>query len=393
MSAYEHDFEYYFDQYLSTLNYFQRPEYLSAYEIFKTYGGTSACYDPYYNYKNTAHPSFQVHPFLWNFVEAVGVRDIVSRSFDGLLNEKLERLQIYKYIDNMIGEFGQVVNIWENNTTDATGYTTRYEINPHTDEGVDYSPVVDYDGGFYPPAVKAYIADQAAAVKSVRDGATSKSIAQNVRKALADMQMSSVYVADSDMCDEIYARTSLCVEPYYSHSGYRGIISDFVEKYTVETENGKEFRGSKEDLRNMVQAGLSGTFYENYYQHLHIDGDKPYREYIAGQLSCEDIYRRISAITEDKDSISDVYDIYRYGLDASKNIYVLYKKYREPNPTYKEKRNTPGALWIRLKNHPIAFPAFLSGGSALYQACSGNDLNRYLSGVCAGNTADYINID
>ena len=134
MSAYEHDFEYYFDQYLSTLNYFQHPEYLTAHELFKTYGGTSACYDPYYNYKNIAHPSFQV-----------------------LYNEKLERLQIRKYIDGIIGEFGQIVNIWQNNMTDSTGYTTRYEINAHTDEGVEYSPVVDYDGGFYPPAVESYL--------------------------------------------------------------------------------------------------------------------------------------------------------------------------------------------------------------------------------------------
>ena len=404
MSAYEHDFEYYFDQYLSTLNFFQLPEYISAYELFKTYGGTSACYDPYYNYKNIAHPSFQVHPFLWNFVEATGVRDIVSRSFDGLLNEKLERLQIHKYIDGIIGEFGQVVNIWQNNTTDSTGYTTRYEINTHTDEGVEYSPVVDYDGGFYPPAVQSYLQDPVTAVRSVRDGATSKSIAQNVRKALADVQMSALYTGNVDeVCSEIYGKTSLCVEPYYPYSGYMDIVSAFVEQYTVQTSAGMEFSGTKEDLRDMVQLGLSGTFYENYYQHLHIDGDVSYREYIAGQLSCEDIYRRIRAIAEDKDAVSDVYDIYRYGLDNLKNIYVLYKKYREPNPTYKEKRNTPGALWIRLKNHPIAFPALLSGGYTEYQVCDiapSSRLNSYLSGVSTGTIrnrqgrrVDFIDID
>jgi hypothetical protein len=227
MSAYEHNFEYYFDEYLSTLNYFQRPEYLSAYELFKTYGGTSACYDPYYNYKNIAHPSFQVHPFLWNFVEATGVRDIVSRSFDGLLNEKLESLQIHKYIDGMIGDFGQVINIWQNNTTDSTGYTTRYEVNTHTDEDTDYSPVVDYDGGFYPPAVESYLQNREVAVRSVLDGATTDRIASNVRKALVDKRLSGLNA------DEIYNDTYEYVEPYYAASGYRQIVNDFVTRYTV----------------------------------------------------------------------------------------------------------------------------------------------------------------
>ena len=27
-------------------------------------------------------------------------------------------------------------------------------------------------------------------------------------------------------------------------------------------------------------------------------------------------------------------------------------------PSYNDKKNTPGELWIRFKNHPIAFPAF-----------------------------------
>ena len=125
---------------------------------------------------------------------------------------------------------------------------------------------------------------------------------------------------------------------------------------------------------------------------MHIDGDALQRQYIAGQLSCEDIYARIKDIAEDKQAVSDVYDIYRYGLDNFRNIYVLYKKYREPNPTFKEKRNTPGALWIRRKNHPIAFPALLSGDAICHQVCdisAGPTLNSYLSGVCSGKLFDH----
>lgn len=84
-------------------------------------------------------------------------------------------------------------------------------------------------------------------------------------------------------------------------------------------------------------------------------------------------------------------------------MYILYKAYRQPNPTYKERRNTPGALWIRLKHHPIAFPAILSGDNIEYQACyggEGSQLNKYLSCICyntsvnsGGKHVDFIDID
>ena len=90
-------------------------------------------------------------------------------------------------------------------------------------------------------------------------------------------------------------------------------------------------------------------------------------------------------------------------MDNLKNIYVLYKKYKQPNPTYKEKRDTPGAIWIRLKNHPIAFPALLSGYGKEHQVCDisqESQLNKYLSCVCFGQlkntngeSVDFIDID
>lgn len=45
------------------------------------------------------------------------------------------------------------------------------------------------------------------------------------------------------------------------------------------------------------------------------------------------------------------YKIYRYGKDTFGNVYMLYKR----NNIDDER----GQLWIRLKNHPIAFPAFI----------------------------------
>ena len=48
-------------------------------------------------------------------------------------------------------------------------------------------------------------------------------------------------------------------------------------------------------------------------------------------------------------------------------MYCLYKQYDSDivldtvvrgGLSYKYKQSTPGSLWIRLKNHPLAFPAF-----------------------------------
>lgn len=39
-------------------------------------------------------------------------------------------------------------------------------------------------------------------------------------------------------------------------------------------------------------------------------------------------------------------------------------------PSYNEKKNTPGELWMRIKSHPIAFPAFDLRESA-------NELTQY----------------
>ena len=65
--------------------------------------------------------------------------------------------------------------------------------------------------------------------------------------------------------------------------------------------------------------------------------------------------------------LSGEYDIYRYGEDTLGNSLFLLKSYKylyaqhknDPNyrPSYHEKRNTPGELWMRVKNHPLAFPA------------------------------------
>ena len=46
-------------------------------------------------------------------------------------------------------------------------------------------------------------------------------------------------------------------------------------------------------------------------------------------------------------------EIYKYGKDYNGNIYILYK-----NEGNRNQRNALGDVWVRLRNHPIAFPLF-----------------------------------
>lgn len=68
-------------------------------------------------------------------------------------------------------------------------------------------------------------------------------------------------------------------------------------------------------------------------------------------------------------TLSAEYDIYKYTQDIYGNSLILFKSYKHLYkqhekdeakyvPSYNDKKNTPGELWMRIKNHPIAFPAF-----------------------------------
>lgn len=104
-------------------------------------------------------------------------------------------------------------------------------------------------------------------------------------------------------------------------------------------------------------------FIDTWYNGLNIS--QKFKERIKDQLSCyKEKIKTIAGYGEN----TNYYDIYQYGKDIYGNIYVLVKKYDgvnsfEQNKNVDEqiKNNTPGELWIRFRNHPIAFPAFNIG--------------------------------
>lgn len=273
---------------LDDINFFRFQEYLDKYDFFLTYTGNSDSFDPSVNHKNIVHPSYQIHPYLDKFIEIGKIDDIILQSYENEAIEQLYSNNIHNYISNILGEFGQAINIWLYNIRDYTGYRSKYEMSKHiidTNYSVaKFSPVIDYDGGFFPDAIK--------------------------------------------------------------------MLFDGTNQYDIYVESVR--RGT------LYNDDGSATFYGKFYSHLEITQEE--RNYIANQL---EYYKHdIENIITTYENKHQVFDIFKYTTDQFNNSYILYKKYDESlfqdgkEPSYLEKRNTPGDIWIKKENHPIAFPAF-----------------------------------
>lgn len=92
---------------LRELYYLEDPSYLRQKEMFLTYGGRSFCYYPYYNIKNVVHSSYQVHPFLWNFIRSDAASDVVRKTFYSVNVDELERYNIAQNWQNFFGDYGE----------------------------------------------------------------------------------------------------------------------------------------------------------------------------------------------------------------------------------------------------------------------------------------------
>lgn len=147
---------------LSSLNFFEHSDYRTKRDMFLTYSGLSAGYDPYYNHKNQIHSSYQIHPYLWNFMLTTYDVNPIAVAFDRLALDDLEDRNVALKYGEYYGQYGEVLSVAGHNLVDSTGYVTRYEHSAHRHEGI-YGECVDYDGAFYPPALDMYMANPDAA--------------------------------------------------------------------------------------------------------------------------------------------------------------------------------------------------------------------------------------
>lgn len=264
---------------LVDLNFLNDDYYKFNRDIMLTYGGQSFAYYPYYNYKNTTHPSYQIHPYLWNFIERNNVvTTSIAKLFQNIKIDALEFSNLLSTADDYFGAYGQSINIWRHfGALDYSGYITDYEYSKHNSSRSSLtSEVVDYDGPFYPPAV-----------------------------------------------DMLTANYDSCMESLSSRQG------EFYERFY------RPLAFTDDELDYVIAQ------FDEYWKN---SGNNPY-------------ITPISTIVMDR-PLSSVYDIYRYGKDKFGNSYTLYKQYFTETPSYKEKKNTLGELWIRQKDQPISFPAF-----------------------------------
>lgn len=294
-------------------------------ELILKYHGSDIAYYPWYNYKNQDFPTFQSHPYLYNFVEHENDKYPIENAFYGNANEDLIYELQSENISVYLAELGNITRVWRNSGLDYSGYKSRYENSLHTygssnSNGL-YS-VTHYDGIFYPPAIDLY--------KKYADpnrplSGTFKS------KTYSGFDLLSVHMID-------------CVEA-----------------------------GEYDRQENLTIPQISSMWH--YYSHLNLT--KAERQHIVEQLIAlsADIMEMSDAEYRRKNGSNvEPYDVYKYGLDYNENSIILLKRYKDEggnfilnkNATQSVKKNTTGQLWIKMNSHPIGFPAFLNGDNTKY---------------------------
>lgn len=254
------------------------PLYEESHELYLKYNGTDIGYDPFYNHENQAYSSYQIHPYLYNFVEKLNVVYPLANSFFVAFGPEYDTDLYENGIDNILGKLGNVKDLWKSGMLDWTGYSSQYERKAgHNAQTNVANPLEGFTGLFYPPALSAYLYD--------------------------------------------------------------------TEKFLQD-----------------VQDNTSNS----YYYHLNLPKNqrlKVYEQLLAYEWMVKNV-----ATAQSTGQLSGEFDIYRYAEDCMGNQIFLLKSYKhlyaqhkdEPGyaPSYHEKRNTLGELWMRMKGNPIAFPAF-----------------------------------
>lgn len=371
---------------LQQLNFFENDKYKFNKDMFLTYGGKDFCYDQYYNMQNTVHPSYQIHPYLWNFVKKLGNDSLIQAGFQTSIVDELETEIVNAHISKYLNQYGMAKNTWintSNGLVDYTGYLSRYEKenNCQAKTGI-FNEVVDYDGAFYPPAVEMFHKNPKNCIESVRTKTTKSKCLTSVGILLRDIFLTGKI--------QINGETQL-IEKIYFYDEVFQLIEQFanVDSGKAQAAIDKALIGQTSNsfdesiVVKILDQFVEQTFYEKYYQHLNLPISECIR--IANQL--EEYKDKILKITTPT-STFNVYDIYKYGLDINGNSYILFKQYDYSkledlyHLTYAQKRDTLGEIWIRLADHPIAFPGF-SGKYPAYFIQNPKNVNVSILSVAA----------
>ena len=281
------------------------PSYEAQKEIFLKYSGMDIGYDPFYNYTNLTHSSYQIHPYLYNFVEKLNVLYPLVEAFFITFTKDYGRELIEKGIDNLIGKYGNVINLWKYGMFDWSGYQSQYEYLASKEQPATIPDTFGFTGAFYPPALDQFLYDSQAFIQIVED----------------DVPESPYY--------KLKLPIEQCIHIGQQLQKYEGAIREIAQR-----QEG-----------NDAQTPCLSNEYDIYKYTEDVYGNswilfKSYQHIIREHQQNDTLEQRrlnpnwLSSIGEDGNTIWDY------------------------TPTYQEKKNAPGEVWFRLKNHPIAFPAF-----------------------------------
>lgn len=253
-----------------SVNFNEKDEQWRKYKnkLFKKYSGLSSSDYSFYNIKNQRHPSYQIHPYIKNFVDTDNI-DYPIGNIANIVSEKIVS-RLINHISTYVDNDGYLINEWNNTLHTNSDYISEYEHSSNISPIGIVSKQIDYDGLFYPEAVKDFLADTRAFTSTLRGLSDDNYKCTN--KWYKDLNLS--YNERNRICEQLAA------------------LSSVISSYAV-----------------------------------------------------------LSA-----------YDIHRYGKDYYGNMYILVKDYGKSaisdviNISEKTKLNKPGIMWMRIKNHPIAFP-------------------------------------
>ena len=234
--------------------------------------------------------------------------------------------------------------------------------------------MIDYEGAFYPPAVDylkaAYSTEGHASffrcLASISSAVVFNTAFMHAREEDLSADITSMisvtdnYDDDNNVTSVTYAKDlsvnnilERSFKPYLASCDIQASIDNYFIKNLTESSFDNV---SKHNLITSIIADVGETFYSKYYGHLQLEDNSNERAYIVEQLST--YFPSMLSTVLSSHALSAAYDIYKCGCDANGNTYVLMKQYDDAEPTYYDKKNTVGNIWIRLADHPISFPAF-----------------------------------
>ena len=221
-------------------------------KLFKKYSGNTIGQSPFANMKNQRHPTYQVHPYIDNFVPYDDLQYPIPNMANVPTNSTIHDFIIHD-ISNYVNNDGKLINVWKNPLNTNTDYITLYEKNNNKTDLNIILPQCDYEGLIYP----------------------------EFKNKLEDIDTSVIDDISSNNCDEY-----------------------------------KYLNLSKDELKN-----------------------------IANKLKIYNPYFHNTIL-----SLNYIYVIYRYGRDLYGNQYFLIKEKKD------NIIDDYGIIYMKLKNHPIAFP-------------------------------------